>query len=90
MFCDSQPAFWVLLNLLNNEIDSTYVHDVERLRALVRKRMSEQAFVDQGGDPVIDPRYQMQLEQMVEIVSMVLERVMSRQQNDRLVPATPD
>ena len=51
---------------------------VENLGSLIRRRLADQNFHDEAGDAVIDSRYQVALEQEVDLVLIVLEEVRGR------------
>ncbi len=71
---DFSPAFWVLSELFE-AVTTSQSPRKERLKGLVRRRLVECLFMDQGGDRVIDPHYQPQLERQVDLVVAVLEQL---------------
>ena len=67
--CDLQPALWVLTELIEAPCGAP-----TELRNLIRRRLLELAFMDQGGDTTVDPHFQSQLDHQVELVVTVLQQ----------------
>ena len=74
---DFQPAYWVLSELLEEVTSSQWV-TTKNLRALIRERLLEEAFLHDAGDAVVDPHYQLKLDFQVQLVVEVLEKVHER------------
>ncbi|MAE65470.1 MAG: hypothetical protein CMJ18_14460 [Phycisphaeraceae bacterium] len=72
---DFEPIFWVIAQL-HETARRLQLHSADQLEPLVRRRLVEISFVDQGGDTVIDPHYQLDLERKVRLVMTVLGQVM--------------
>ena len=77
---DLQPARWVLSMLLTEHGHTP----PQALNEVVRRRLNDMVFMDQGGDAVIDPKHQMPLDDQAQVVVKVLDRV--TQAEDRGIP----
>ena len=73
---DFQPAYWVLWEMLN--LDSLRSQALQHLETVVRQRLTDEAFIDQAGDSVIDSHYHLQLEKEVELILSVFEQIHQR------------
>ena len=73
---DFQPAYWVFTEL--------YAHLEQPCRAAngfasaARNRLEDEFFSDQAGDPVVDPQFQLQIDQQVDLVVNALRHLPAR------------
>lgn len=68
------PALWVLPELLSL-LEEFREHPARELKPLVHRLIIEQNFVDDNGDSVFDSDCQEEVEQQVELILDVLEKV---------------
>ena len=71
---DLSPAFWLVSDLLER-VDRPESDSPEALESVVRRRVLDHAFVDSGGDAIVDGEHQLPPDQQVELVVTVLSQV---------------
>ncbi len=73
-FGDACPALWKLQELLSL-LDERHDEPATHLTPLVRRVLTEQTFIDENGDGVIDDMCRIDIDRQVRLIVTVLERV---------------
>ena len=74
---DFSLAFWLVSDLLDR-VGQAEPESPETMAATVRRRVMDHAFVDSGGDAIVDTDHQLPPDQQVELVLTVLDQVLKR------------
>jgi hypothetical protein len=71
---DYAPAYWLLSDLLSHQHDRE-TDQGDTLASIVRSRITDQNFIDSGGDKIIDNEHQLPTDQQINLVVTVLDQV---------------
>ncbi len=74
---DFSPVFWLVSDLLVAADETEPDSDLE-LASMVRRRVMDHAFVDGGGDAIVDAEHQLPPEQQIDLAMTVLNQVLKR------------
>jgi len=74
---DFSPVFWLVSDLLDRAEEAEPDSGPE-LASIVRSRVMDQAFVDGGGDMIVDSEHQLPPDQQVDLAMTVLNQVLKR------------